>query len=408
MKIRLKTLIIVGGAVIVLGFIIYGVSQTVLIKGFLEIEEQMVEKDVRRAINSLYNDIYVIDSTNYDWSAWDDTYKFIQDRNEEYIESNLINDTFVTIGINVMLYFNSSGELIFGKAVDLDNGTETQIPQDLLDYIEENEFLLNHRNVEDNISGIILLPEMPAMISSRPILTSENKGPIRGALIMVRYIDEEEIKKLSQLTQLSIEILRYNETKFPKEEISIEPVNQDYIIGYGVIPDINGKPSLVIKVSEKRDIYQQGKTTLYYYGFSIISLGLLLAIAMTFLLDTSIVSRLLKLNESVKKIEESGDVSKRIEVYGNDEIANLARRINDMLESLEKSEQKIKDALNKEKEFKRKTAHYFFNPICIAKGFLKIAKEEGDLKYIEKAINAVDRIEKVIKNIVTKGEISEE
>lgn len=408
MNIRLKTLIIVGGAVIVLGFAVYGISQTVLMRGFLEIEEEMVKKDVRRAINSLYNDISVIDFTNYDWSAWDDTYEFIQDKNEEYIESNLINDTFVTIGINVMLYFNSSGQLVFGKSVDLENGTEIQISQDLLDYIEENDILLYHHDIEDNVSGIILLPEKIAMISSRPILTSEDEGPIRGALIMVRYIDENEIKKLSQLTELPIEIYRYNGSKFPKEEILIEPLNQDYIIGYGIIPDVYGNPALMLKINEERDIYERGRITLRYYGFSIIFFGLMLAIAMAILLDKSIVSRLLKLNESVKKIEESGNVSKRVEMHGNDEIANLAKGINDMLESLEKSEKKIKDALDKEKEFKRKTAHYFFNPICIAKGFLKIAKEEGDLKYIEKAINAVDRIEKVVKNIVTKGEISEE
>ncbi len=408
MNIRLKTLIIVGGAVIVLGFVVYGISQTVLMKGFLEIEKEITEKNVKRVINSLYNDISVIDSTNYDWSAWDDTYEFIQNKNEEYIESNLINDTFVTIGINVMLYFNSSGQLVFGKAVDLENETEIEIPQDLLDYIKKNDILLYHHDVGESISGIISLSEKIAMISSRPIITSEDKGPIRGTLIMIRYIDEEEIKKLSHLTELPIEIYKYNETKFPQEEILIEPLDQDYIVGYGIIPDIHGNPALLLKINETRDIYGRGRTTLRYYGFSIIFFGLMLAIAMVFLLDKSIVSRLVKLNESVKKIEESGDVSKRVEVYGNDEIANLAKGINDMLESLEKSKEKIKDALNKEKEFKRKTAHYFFNPICIAKGFLKIAKEEGDLKYIEKAINAVDRIEKVVKNIVTKGEISEE
>ena len=143
MNIRLKTLIIVGGAVIVLGFVVYGISQTVLMKGFLEIEKEITEKNVKRVINSLYNDISVIDSTNYDWSAWDDTYEFIQNKNEEYIESNLINDTFVTIGINMMLYFNSSGQLVFGKAVDLENETEIEIPQDLLDYIKKNGHPIN-------------------------------------------------------------------------------------------------------------------------------------------------------------------------------------------------------------------------------------------------------------------------
>ena len=59
------------------------------------------------------------------------------------------------------------------------------------------------------------------------------------------------------------------------------------------------------------------------------------------------------------------------------------------------------------REFKRKTAHYFFNPICIAKGFLELAKKEGGKDNIEKALNAIKRIENVVKNIVTEGKICE-
>ncbi len=67
----------------------------------------------------------------------------------------------------------------------------------------------------------------------------------------------------------------------------------------------------------------------------------------------------------------------------------------------------VKKALDKEKEFKLKTAHYFFNPLLIAKGYLDMAKEKCRSEEIDKAINAIERIERVIKNIVKEGEIKD-
>jgi len=56
-------------------------------------------------------------------------------------------------------------------------------------------------------------------------------------------------------------------------------------------------------------------------------------------------------------------------------------------------------------------SHYFFNPLVIAKGYLEllIEKEEDAEKRenIMKAKDAVERIEKVVKNIVTDGTIKE-
>ena len=73
-----------------------------------------------------------------------------------------------------------------------------------------------------------------------------------------------------------------------------------------------------------------------------------------------------------------------------------------------KAQEEMRHALEEEKKFKADTAHYFFNPIAIAKGYLEIAKEDGgDKEKIEKALHAIERVEKVVKNIVTKGEIHE-
>ncbi|KAA0000013.1 MAG: GAF domain-containing protein [Thermoplasmata archaeon] len=70
--------------------------------------------------------------------------------------------------------------------------------------------------------------------------------------------------------------------------------------------------------------------------------------------------------------------------------------------------QQVVKALQEEKEFKMKTAHYFFNPIAIAKGYLELAMEEKDGKdKILKAIEAINRVEKVVKNVTQRGEIRE-
>ena len=78
---------------------------------------------------------------------------------------------------------------------------------------------------------------------------------------------------------------------------------------------------------------------------------------------------------------------------------------------LKKAENEMKRALEEERKFKADTAHYFFNPLCIAKGYLELAmKDEVDAEQREKLkaiINAVERVENVVKNVVMKGEVRE-
>lgn len=75
-----------------------------------------------------------------------------------------------------------------------------------------------------------------------------------------------------------------------------------------------------------------------------------------------------------------------------------------------KAEEEMMRALKQEREFKLKTAHYFLNPIAIAKGYLDLAMEElpeEKRKKLESAKYAIGRVEKVVKNVTQRGEIRE-
>ncbi|GLI13807.1 hypothetical protein MTHERMMSTA1_09330 [Methanosarcina thermophila MST-A1] len=52
---------------------------------FLELEHEDTLENVERIQNAISTEQKYIDRTAHDWACWDDTYKFIKDRNLEYI-----------------------------------------------------------------------------------------------------------------------------------------------------------------------------------------------------------------------------------------------------------------------------------------------------------------------------------
>ncbi len=358
MTLRKKTLIIIGITLIALIAILYVTSRSILLRGFAELEEQSLRQNVERAMSVLSMNLATLSSSTADWAAWDDTYAFIENVNNDYIKSNLVDGTFTDLRLNFMLFVNSTGHVVYSKGFDLDNNKEIPIPKSFLDHFFANQSILQQSKIKC-IKGIILSPKGPVLISSHPIVTSKKEGPVRGTLIMGRYLDSKEIKRLAETTHLSLSINRFKDSQIPSDlqmaELSSQeeaPVlvrasNEHSIVGYALLNDINGKPCLVLKVDMPRQIYKQGQSTLSFYFWSLLILGLAF-IGITFLLlETVVLSRMAHLHRSVSNIGKSRDLSSRISITGKDELSNLASVINEMIEMLQKSQ----DSLRKSEEF---------------------------------------------------------
>ncbi|MBN1763609.1 MAG: PAS domain S-box protein, partial [Methanomicrobia archaeon] len=282
-----------------------------------------------------------------------DTYAFIEDRNEEYIASNLIDGTFADLELNLMLFIDSSGQIVFGKAFDLENEEELPIPPSLVEHLAPNAPLVRHTSTEGSISGIVLLAENPMLVVSRPIITSLDEGPIRGALIMGRYLDAAEVADIAEITQLSFSVHRFADSQLSsnlqeaKSSLSedtpvfIQPLSEESIAGYTLLEDIYGNPGLILEVDIPRAIARQGQATLQYLILSILAVGLAFSVVVLLSLNRLVLSPLSQLNDSVDGIGASGDLSQRVTIAGRDEIANLAGAINKTLASLERSQNEL-------------------------------------------------------------------
>ena len=357
MNIRVKTIVILALICAVGVGTLYTTSQIILLNSFARIEEQNTKENAQRVVNAFSSEISALDTLNANgWASWNSTYKFIVNNNTAYIESNLVNEDFQEAGINCMLFINTSGRLVYGKAFDLQNDTQTPLPPDLVGLVASHPLLWSFNSTSSYTDGIILLSEGPMLISSEPILTSEGLGPIHGALIMGEYITQDKLNEISSEVQLPLTLETFNNPELPPDfqlarsslsnqtPIFVKPLNGSLIAGYALLNDVFHNPALIIRADVPRTIYAQGQTTINYFMLSSVLLIVALVSIVMILLEKTVLSRLASLSKKVSSIGKTEQPSARVPMQGNDEITRLSESINNMLTEIENKTDKLKSA----------------------------------------------------------------
>ena len=350
MTLRTKTLIIFGITLLGLVAILYGVARFILDGSFADLEEDNTRLNVERVLSALSDDISNLDVLTNDWAAWDDTYVFIEDANQDYVESNLVDETFTDTPLNLMLFVDSAGQIVTGKAFDLNEEAEAPIPVGLHEHLSTDGLLLHDKDEESYVNGIVLVDSGPMLVAARPILTSENEGPVRGTLIMGRFLSTGGIQDLAERTHLSLEIEELGRDNLPPDfqvalprlsneaTVFVRPLSGDAVAGYAVQKDIYGEPALMIRTEMPREIYAQGRTTIGYFIVSLVGAGLVFGVLTLLLLEKVVLARLARLSSEVGNIGTRGDLSSRVSISGKDELSRVANDINGMLQALQESE----------------------------------------------------------------------
>jgi len=326
---------------LLLSFFLY--SNSISSKGINEIEEQYANDNLMRAENVLKNQIRNLDRTCKDWAHWDDTYNFIQNRNQDYISSNLNLGTMKNLNLNFIILINSDGNIVHKMTFDSQNDVEMPIPPEFNDYLSKNVNELISAANEKEVMGLLFLDEKTLIISVNPILKSTSEGPSRGTLIMGQYLTEAEVSAISETLELQVYLSGLEE--MPEGKSSFE--SEDYIVSQKVLNDINDKPAIILMVETPRDIFEAGRKQIFFFQISIILIGIFFILASFILMDRLVLSRITKLRNDVIQISSSESGGKRINALGSDEISDLADDMNNMLQNIENSGK----SLLKEKEF---------------------------------------------------------
>lgn len=301
LTLRQKTVLVVGGTLLGLLGILYATSSTLLKSNIKVAEEQYTRQAVENVLSIFSQTKQDFSARFPDWSAWDDTYNFInQGKPSNYIESNLTPQVLASMKVNFVVYINSAGRLVYGTGLDMGSQKKIPVPAAVRKHIAKGSLLLRSPNRPEILTGILSLDSGPMLVTSQAILTSTGSGPIRGTLIFGRYLDTAKIEKLASRYRLTWQ--KINHSQLPPDflaarsyllgegqnnkknalcfkantqcQIMVHPLNSQAIAGYTIIQDIYGKPALLLRVEAPREIYQQGVASLHYLFACLAILGL--------------------------------------------------------------------------------------------------------------------------------------
>ncbi|MFA4876341.1 MAG: CHASE4 domain-containing protein [Methanoregula sp.] len=348
MRLQKKTFLVISGLLVAVILVVSIFYSTIILASYGALEEQYIAQDLDQAVNKINDELTTMSNIASDWGPWDDTVEFVHGNDPNYLHSNLQPYGFGNLDLNLIVITNTKGNVIFSGSYDLQNQTMVPVPAAFAGPLDLKNPLMNMSDPHHVTSGILMLPEAPLLVVSQPVMYSNFSGQPHGVVIMGRYLNREEIARLGELTRPSLTFTRIEDTGISASLLSriretpsgpglIEPQNGDLIAGYSAIKDIYGNDALILGITESRDIYHQGITTTLQVILIILAAGLFIGLGVIFLLDRAVLSRLRSLADQVNTIGKSGTSKSHVEIAGDDELSGLAKEIDHMLGTLEKT-----------------------------------------------------------------------
>jgi diguanylate cyclase (GGDEF)-like protein len=277
MKLKARPVILTGAALAGVFLFLCISSKAILLDSYAKLEEGYTVENLRRALSTIDDDLAQLNTVAGDYSGWDEAYRFVNDGNAAFIKANLNVNIFSKLRLSLLAYVGNSGNLIYAKGYDLTREHEAPFPKGLLKHLAVSGPLLHHTTTESATTGVLLLPEGTLLVASRPVLTSEYKGPINGTLIMGRFLDAAETRRLADISHLSLKFYRFDDPVATPEVRTIRPLlsrgfpirirqrDRETITGYALLNDIYNAPAVIAKIDMQRKIYGQGLKTVAYY-----------------------------------------------------------------------------------------------------------------------------------------------
>lgn len=353
MTLRNKSIIIIVTISLLIISLVNASARFILLKSFSNLEEEYCIKNVQRAFNAVTTEKNNLLSHASDYATWDDTYAFTENLNPAFITSNITPDTFINLNINFFIIMDKSGQVIVSHGYDLIKNEPLAISTNLLDQIINLPNSQNP-NLKSGSAGFVLINDQPILMAYHPILTSRSEGPQHGVLVIGRFLGDSFAAQLSNTTQLSIQIESYINSTLRLEfegakqvtdgetTISINPLNSKNIAGYMMVEDVFNNPVMILKAAMDRDIYNHGYDTILFFIYIVFFGSLFFILTALYLLDSQVTSRIISLSRSVIGVRLSGHLADRVPIKGKDEISSLGNAINEMLQSLEAADYRLR------------------------------------------------------------------
>ncbi len=337
----------------------WAMQHYVMLPAFASIERESAVHSLGRCIEAIDAETRTISMLAGDYAAWDDTCVFVTDGNEAYRESNLTRSFHQTTGNDFLAIVNGQSEVLATSCIAPESGQPRAVPEVLAMIQAAGSPFTDFSDKDQSLEGMVHTSFGPLLVAAHPILTSKREGPVRGSVIMGRFLNPKVTADLSEQIHAAsnLAILDFNNsgisdqirTSLPVSGVAAKTVEIDKATLRASIVhnDVFEKPLIIVTLLIPRTISLQGRATANLATIC----GLIGVVSMLFgtglALRYRVVAPLQKMAAHVAKVGETDNLDARLQSTRGDEIGILARSFDGMVEKLAESREKIQAAAHR-------------------------------------------------------------
>ncbi len=344
MRLRAKVFLVVSGTLLVLLGVSFWIIYVNLNREFTAAQHDDAHAQIATSFGILNRDIESFAMKLRDWSQWDDSYAFMQDQNQAYIDSNLNDETFQPLGIDFLLFLDTEGNIVFEKQVPaLDKKNQSaELPSK---YLREEEHFWKQN---ESFSGLLSLDGNVFLLAARPIVRSNGSGEPRGTLYFGRQLHQDYFDAVGAISRVEFSIQSVESVlaagsaqnkllpSLSQEQGGVVSVdNQQKVSVARYFPNIFGEPTLIAMLQYDGHIITRGLKASFLFGKTGVISSVCFVVVVFLLTEWLVLKKLLRLEKEVRRVTDSKDITARVNVEGSDEFASLGEDINKMLGSLQ-------------------------------------------------------------------------
>ncbi|MEX2495238.1 MAG: CHASE4 domain-containing protein [Woeseia sp.] len=341
------TLLTVMATLVVLS---YTILTATVAPAFDDLELAAGETNLVRARRAFQNDLANLGALVGDWAPWDDAYAYARGEYPAFEKSNLNRPTLANLDLDLLAVYDRGANRLWSEVNHQNQVTDLARLGVLNPDHPYFDRLVRHRALDSRTEGLLLTDLGPMLLSSRPILTSSNEGPIAGTMIMGQFFDADRLADLRRRTEVELDAhllgerspldaSLQNDIAAAGTEGVRQVISTDSIAAYGLLTDFRGEPLMVLQANTPRQISKLGDSTVNGALLFLSVAGIVVAIVTWLLLRTMIVLPLERLARHITGIRQSGDLMLQLNENRSDEIGALGSEFDQMTKELHHARQ---------------------------------------------------------------------
>jgi|GEM_PF-2671963 len=347
MTLSRKTFLMLAAASAVSILLSYLVLRGTVYTTFVKLEDSWAVSNTERVEAAIQSHIAGLTHLNIEYSQWDDFYIYMDERDEDFINMNIDAEILERLDLDFVTVLDTQGQLVYGIEKNSDGGAVFQSEHPFTERDDIHDLILANQATASRLVGFTNNGHGPEFLISMPVLHSDAQGPPAGSLVFGQLQTEDRIQRLSDRLSIEFDFIPIASNRLTSELRSafetrdnnstelLQSREPERVLDYRSVQDILGEPAFVLEVVAEREISRVGAQAVNIALAFLAVTSMLYLLVSTFSLKRLIINPVSELTGHVGRLQDSGDLSRRIVSSRNDEIGTLTNRVNSLVAELD-------------------------------------------------------------------------